>query len=135
MVGDIRAALAAAFQDAFAIQCSPYELANPTPPTMQVLLGEVAYDRAGSRGLDEYAFEVQLMVGYTTDEGAQRELDTYLEPGSSAKDALQADRTLGGLVYDMRVVGCSGQQAWLLAGSQAPALGTTFTVQALVRGA
>lgn len=110
-------------------------LANPTPPTLQVFPAEVEYDASMARGFDRWTLTVQAYVGSQTDKGAQLKLDTLLAPSgaSSVKARVEADRTLGGVVDDCRVVGCSGYRVYVHPNGTA-VLGAEWTVELYASG-
>jgi hypothetical protein len=89
---------------------SPYMQSNPIPPGIQVFPGPLSYDLAMGRGLDEPTWVVQGYVAFTTDIGSQTLLDELCAPAgpSSVKQAVEADRTLSGLVAALQVVSMSG---------------------------
>ena len=116
------------------VQASAKILANPTPPTLWVLPGEIAYDMAMNRGQDNQGILVQAIVGTSTDQGAQVTLDRFLAPDGiySAKAVLESERpgpvTLGGLVEDLAVVSCTGYRQYPRPDGTAY-LGAEWTVQ------
>jgi len=77
---------------------------NPSPPIAFVGLESVQYDQSFQRGLTEYNFTVTVLVGRVSERSAQRKLDEYISNDSrSIKLAIEADKTLGGYSYDVRV--------------------------------
>lgn len=77
---------------------------NPSPPIAFVGLENVQYDQSFQRGLTEYNFTVTVLVGRVSERSAQRKLDEYISNGArSIKLAIEADKTLGGASYDVRV--------------------------------
>lgn len=77
---------------------------NPSPPIAFVGLESVQYDQSFQRGLTEYNFTVTVLVGRVSERSAQRKLDEYISNGArSIKLAIEADKTLGGASYDVRV--------------------------------
>lgn len=114
-------------------QVSAYMLALPQPPTIDIRPGAKRFDLAMARGLDEALFIVRGMVAFNADIGAQVKLDTLLDSttAGSVKVVLEADKTLGGLVQDLRVTEHTPYQALLLEGQPA-ILGVEFTVQVLL---
>ena len=118
------------------VQISAYMLANPTPPTLQVMgPDEIDYDQAMSRGMDEWRIIVQGFVGAATDEGSQVNLDEWLAPfgALSVKAAIESDRTLGGAVMDSYVESASGYKLYTL-DSQFQVLGAEWIVRLLKAG-
>lgn len=82
---------------------------SPNPPIAIIMLEGVEYDQAMRQGLTQYNFSVSVIVGRAAEREMQRKLDTYLQiSGSqSVKLAIESDRTLDGVVYDLRVVSSS----------------------------
>lgn len=121
------------------IQSKGYMLAAPTPPYAHVYpggdAGDIEYDLAMGRGLDGCPFTVQVFAGSPTDMGAQVRILEYIEPSGarSIKAAIEADRTLGGLVDDLRVTKCTGYRQYVIEG-KAAVLGATFHVDVLNSG-
>jgi hypothetical protein len=105
----VRGALADALENVAndqGVQVSAYALAQPTPPGLQIIPPGVQYDQAMHRGLDTWIFIVQGFVALTTDVGSQVTLDQMCAPSGpgSVKAALEADKTLGGVVQDLHVL-------------------------------
>jgi hypothetical protein len=122
------------------VQISGYRLANPTPPGIHVFPGagsqDITYDLAMHRGLDRVPFTVQAFVGATTDQGAQKLLDKFINPTGtqSVKTAVEADRTLSGAVQDLHVTSCTGDRIYVTEG-RTPLLGAEWVVEILALGA
>jgi hypothetical protein len=78
---------------------------NPQPPVAVIQPSSINYDRAFARGLDEYNFVVTVIVGRASERQAQRLLDLYCggTGSSSVKTAIESNRTLSGLIQDLRV--------------------------------
>lgn len=136
-LNEIVVALGAAIADIGGIQSKGYMLANPTPPYAQVLVGgdagDLEYDHAMGGGLDWCPCTVQVFSGAPTDQTAQIKLLEYIDPTGprSVKAALEADKTLGGLVQDLRVTRCTGYRQYA-APEKPPMLGATFYVDVLI---
>jgi hypothetical protein len=79
---------------------------NPQPPVAIIQPNSIEYDRAFQRGLDQYSFTVTVIVGRASERWAQRTLDLYCggSGSSSVKTAIESDRTLSGVIQDLRVV-------------------------------
>lgn len=125
----IRAGIAANLDAIPNVQASAYMLANPLPPSVWVVPDETDYDEAMQRGLDCVKITVQAFAGLVADQGAQALLDEMLDPAgaTSVKAAIEADRTLGGVVDDLRVVRHTGYQVF-----QRPNLGSGTSTGQLV---
>lgn len=112
-------------------QFTPYMLAEPTPPTVQVLgAGDIIYDIAMQRGGDQNEVLVQAFVCMISDIASQAKLDRLLASSgpTSMKEAIQSDPTLGGSVDDVRVTRCSGQQIFRKLNNE-QVVGATWYVQ------
>lgn len=75
---------------------------NPNPPVAIVQLQNIDYHQDFQRGLTEYIFAVQLVVGRVDERRAQESLDAYCSSTglSSVSLAVESDRTLGGKAFD-----------------------------------
>jgi hypothetical protein len=106
---EIREGLAANLDTIPFLNESAYLRSNPTPPCAEIQPGEVEYDLAFHRGQDKWTLTVRVMVGVSTDQGAQKRLDKMLSPSGeySVKEAVEQDSTLGGACDDLRVVLCT----------------------------
>jgi hypothetical protein len=134
-IKDIRVALAAKLSASPDLQVSAYILASPTPPYAHVFPAEVEYDRAMVRGLDELTFTVEVAVPLTSDQASQQLLDEYLAGSGdrSVKQKLEVDRTLGGVVQNLRVTGSSGYMQVVREGA-GPVLAAQWQVEVLATG-
>jgi hypothetical protein len=75
---------------------------NPNPPIAIVQLNRVQYHQDFKRGMTEYNFSVQVVVGKVDERSAQSNLDAYCSStgNSSIILALESDRSLGGKAFD-----------------------------------
>lgn len=121
----IATSLSSLASDGVGVQAVPYELSNPTPSGIYVSEGELTYDLAMGRGLDCFTMNVTLLVGYSTDQGAQRRLRKLRD---AAKPLIEVDKTLGGLVDHARVTKASGPRLYGPDGGKR-ALGCVLTVE------
>ena len=108
-------------------QVSPYVLSQSTPPTIQVFPGRIQYQQAMGGGLNIAEFIVEVYVPSSTDIGAQKNLDPFLNP-SGIPAAIEADRTLGGIVGSASVQEVNNYGEFSLADGTI-VLGCRFTVQ------
>lgn len=132
---EIREGLAEALEKVdFDMQVSAYIRGNASPPFAQVVPDETEYHQAMGNGAETWGLVVQIVVALGTDEGAQRVLDEMLESDGalSAKAALEADQSLGGLVSGVTVERTSGYRTYRLGATQAEALGAEWTVSVFV---
>lgn len=130
-----RAGLAANLRQIEDLQVSEYVLSNPTYPTAVIFLGRTEYDKAFSRGLDSLIFRIRVVVAAVTDIGAETNLDEYLDTSGprSIKQAVEAERTLGGACDDLRVTETEGEQVFTFE-SQPQALGAEWLVEVQATG-
>ena len=101
----LKANLAAAFPNT---QVYQYVLADPSAPCFEIDAVtdlEIDYDATMQRGFDEMYVTVRGMVAMTGDQTAQVTLHAWLDKtgANSVKAAIESDRTLGGVVSNLRV--------------------------------
>jgi hypothetical protein len=77
------------------------------PPAAIITRAEVDYTQNMSGGLTEWSMQVQLIAGRMADQQSQRQIDAWLswDGDQSVRQALEADRTLGGNCQTSRVTG------------------------------
>jgi hypothetical protein len=128
----IRAGLKANLDAIDGYQWSAYKLANATPPCGFVWVGPMAYDLAMGQDGDDLTMMLTVYVALVSDIGAAKKLEPLLDTSgaSSVKTAIEADRQLGGVISDLRVVDHAGEQTYVIEG-RGLALGTDFTIRVL----
>jgi hypothetical protein len=99
---DLREGLAANLRTVSGLQVSPYVLANPTPPSADILPAGIDYYGAMQKGVKTYLFNVQVIVTAGLDEAAQMALDDFVD-SDAIPDAIESDETLGGACDDVIV--------------------------------
>ena len=104
---------------------------NPNPPIAIVQVNRVAYHQDFKRGMTEYNFAVQVIVGKVDERTAQRNLDAYCSStgASSIYLAVESDRTLGGKAFDCIVTEMTNYGAVLI--SDVTYLAAEFNVRVL----
>jgi hypothetical protein len=104
---------------------------NPNPPIAIVQLNRVQYHQDFKRGMTEYNFAVQVVVGRVDERTAQRRLDAYCSStGESAIGlAIESDRTLGGKAFDCIVTEMTNYGSVLI--SDVTYLAAEFNVRVL----
>ena len=104
-LSDIRTGLATNLATISGLRTSAFVPDEPKPPIAVIFPENIAFDTAFARGLDTYTFTVQLIVSKVSDRNAQSNLDAYCNPdgSQSVKTAIESNRTLEGLVQDLRV--------------------------------
>ena len=105
-ISDIRDGLATNLATIPGLRTASELIDNPSPPVALVGLESVEYDQAYQSGLNLYTFTITVIVGRAAERTMQRKLDSYMCPSGeqSVKVAVESDRTLSGLVQDLRVV-------------------------------
>lgn len=106
----------------------------PTMPEAPPVPCAVLYRSGGAARTDfgktspSYDFSVRLVVSRADAMSAQEQLDTYVERGTdqSIWDALEADPTLGGVVFTLRCGDVTGDQ--IIAFGDISYLGCDFAV-------
>lgn len=78
---------------------------NIVPPMAFVNPTQIQYDVDNARGLVQYTFTVSLFASRADSRSAQLTVDRYVSTSGldSVKDAIEGDRTLGGIVDTCRV--------------------------------
>lgn len=76
------------------------------PPLAMINLDKINYQKSFARGLTEYLFKITLVVGRASERSAQNSLDQYVASDGtySVLNALENDRTLGGVAADSTMV-------------------------------
>lgn len=78
-IESVREAIADKLKDGLTdIHVSAYVLTNPTPPAVQVVPGEANHNVSNRRGHEQRDFKIQVLVGLSSDVGAQKKLDDLL---------------------------------------------------------
>lgn len=116
---EIREGLAANLDTIPDLQVSAYQLSSPTLPCAYVMPSTVAYLAMGpiATRLSEMTFAVRVLVAAGTDQGGQIALDDLVSSGV-VPAAIEADKTLGGVVQGLRVDGMTAYDAVVIGDSQ-----------------
>lgn len=101
-IADLRNGIAANLATISGLRTSATIPDNPNPPIAIVQLNRVQYHQDFKRGMTEYNFSVQVVVGKVDERSAQSNLDAYCSStgNSSIILAVESDRTLGGKAFD-----------------------------------
>lgn len=124
----IREALAEALEGIPDLQVSPYPLSSPEPPTAHVVPDALNYHQAMGDGAEEWTFRVQVFLALVDDIGSQRAADRFADD-AVVKDALEVDRTLGGLISDL-IVDKAEYRLWEPGG--VPMVGIEYFIRTLI---
>lgn len=102
------------------VQVSAWLLASPTPPAIHVVPPAIEYHQAMQDGFAELTFTVQAFVALGTDIGSQKRLAQMRAPtgSGSVKAAIEADKTLGGIVKELIVRSSAEPQVLTLDGGR-----------------
>jgi hypothetical protein len=109
-IAAIRTGLATSLTSISGLRTSATIPDDPMPPIAVINPPSITYDIAMGRGLDEYTFTVQVLVGRVSERTAQGSVDGYSNPtgAGSVKAAIEKDRTLGGACSSLRVTSMRG---------------------------
>lgn len=104
-IAEIRAGIATNLATISGLRTTETIPDNPQPPVAIIAPSAIEYDLSFQRGFDQYNFVVTLIVGRASERQAQRTLDLYCAGtgSSSVKTAIESNRTLSGLIQDLRV--------------------------------
>lgn len=104
-ISSIRAGLATQLATISGLRTSATIPDNPNPPIALVQPLSLQFDSAFGRGMNQFNFAVQVIVGRADERTAQNRLDAFCSStgASSIKLAIESDKSLGGAVFDTRV--------------------------------
>ena len=130
-ITELRDALAANLATIPGLRTSATIPDNPNPPIAIVQLARVQYHQDFQRGMTEYNFAVQVVVGRVDERSAQRNLDAYCSSTGEASISLavELDRTLGGKAFDSIVTEMTSYGSMLI--SEVTYLAAEFNVRVL----
>jgi hypothetical protein len=100
-ISQVSAALMDALSGISGLRTKDYQPDAPQPPMAYPVLEQVTYHMTmGSGGVVQMDYRVNVLTGRWTDRTAHALLDSYLANtgASSIRSALEADKTLGGVV-------------------------------------
>jgi hypothetical protein len=106
-ITDIRSGLATRLATITGLRTGATIPDNVNPPYAIISPNSVQYHRAFNNALSTYNFTVMVVVGRVSERTSQNSLDAYCSPSgsSSIRVAIEADKTLGGVVFDTIVTG------------------------------
>jgi hypothetical protein len=104
---------------------------NPNPPVAIVQLNRVQYHQDFQRGMTEYNFAVQVIVGRVDERSAQDNLDAYCSSTGSSSIilAIESDRRLQNNAFDCIVTEMTNYGSVLI--SDVTYLAAEFNVRVL----
>ena len=104
-VSQIKAGLAANLATVSGLRAYAYQPDNVNTPFAWPLLESIQYNGAMGGGLITHQFTISVVVGRSAERTAQTLLDGYLsyKGATSIRQAIESDRTLGGVVQDLIV--------------------------------
>ena len=108
-VSQIKAGLAANLATVSGLRAYAYQPDNVNTPFAWPLLDSIQYNGAMGGGLITHRFTISVVVGRSAERTAQTLLDGYLSYAGaiSIRQAIESDRTLGGVVQDLIVESAS----------------------------
>jgi len=104
-LSDIRKGLSGQLSLVRGLRVSEHVPEQLNPPAAVITRAEVDYTQAMSGGLTMWSMQVQLVAGRMADQQSQRQIDAWLswDGDQSVRQAIEADRTLGGNCQTSRV--------------------------------
>jgi hypothetical protein len=104
-LSDIRKGLLGQLSLVRGLRVSEHVPEQINPPAAIITKAEVDYTQNMSGGLTEWSMQVQLIAGRMADQQSQRQIDAWLswDGDQSVRQAIEADRTLGGNCQTSRV--------------------------------
>jgi len=108
-VSALREAIATNLATISGLRVSSFVPDNPNPPMAVISPQGIEYHKSFANGLNTYNFTVAVFVARVSERTAQNSLDAYCASSgsSSIKSAIESDRTLSGLCFDLMVSGMS----------------------------
>jgi hypothetical protein len=108
-VSQIKTGLAANLATVSGLRAYAYQPDNVNTPFAWPLLDSIQYNGAMGGGLITHRFTISVVVGRSAERTAQTLLDGYLSYAGaiSIRQAIESDRTLGGVVQDLIVESAS----------------------------
>jgi len=130
-ISDLRDGIVANLQTIAGLRTSATIPDNPNPPIAIVQLNRVQYHQDFQRGMTEYNFAVQVIVGRVDERSAQANLDAFCSStgASSIGLAVESNRTLGGKAFDCIVTEMTNYGSVLI--SDVTYLAAEFNVRVL----
>jgi hypothetical protein len=111
-------------------QVSAYPTSNPTPPQIEIGRFSLEKHQASQNGVEVWTCPIQAYVAVTTDAISWETADAFLD-NDPVSAAIEANRTLGGLVSDL-IVDRADQRSWVHPQLQAPLAGVEYQLRILV---
>ena len=104
-ISQIRTGLATNLAKVSGLRTSSFVPDQVNPPIAVVIPQRIMFDTAFKRGLDTMEFTIMVIVGRADERTAQNLLDGYCNTtgATSIKTAIESDRTLSGVIQDLRV--------------------------------
>ena len=130
-ISDLRDGIVANLQTIPGLRTSATIPDNPNPPIAIVQLNRVQYHQDFQRGMTEYNFAVQVIVGRVDERSAQANLDAFCSStgASSIILAIESDRLLGGKAFSLIVTEMTNYGSVLI--SDVTYLAAEFNVRVL----
>lgn len=129
-VSQVKTGLATRLSTITGLRAFNYQPDQLNPPIAFANLDSINYHRTmGPLALTEMQFTVSVIVARATERPAEHALDAYTSATgtSSVKAAIEADRTLGGVVDDLIVESATGIQT--ISANDGDYLGIEFLVR------
>lgn len=104
---EVKTALARALKSIKGLRAYDYQPDQPNPPMAWPTVDDITYHGAMAGGNVVYRMTVSVIVGRAAERSAQAFLDRLTAFDGGVREAVEEDRTLGGVVQDVIVRGAS----------------------------
>lgn len=128
-VSQVKSGLATRLATITGLRALNYQPDQLNPPLSFSNLDSINYHRTMRTPMVEMQFTVSVIVARATERPSEYALDAYTNPtgAGSIKEAIEADRTLGGVVDDLIVESATGIQT--ITANDGEYLGIEFLVR------
>lgn len=129
-ISQVNAGIAARLATITGLRTFDYQPDSAFPPYAFPSLTNIEYHKAMAGGAQTYTYNVTVITGRVDDRGAQDELDGYasFDGAKSVRAAIEADRTLGGVVDTLIVSNSANVSAMSVGDNNYIMLDFTLTV-------
>lgn len=133
-VKELRLGVLARLNDICGLRSIAHAPDRISPPAAAIELTSMTFDSTfGPNACDEYQFTVRVYASRADDKAGQDRLDTFINAAgsTSVKQALESDRSLGGIAQTLRVTGLDNYGVYEV--GTTPYYGAEFAVTVFAR--
>lgn len=129
-ISQVNAGITARLATISGLRAFDYQPDNAYPPYAFPSLSNIEYHKAMAGGAQIYTYNVTVVTGRVDDRSAQDELDGYAsyDGAKSVRAAIEADRTLGGVVDTLLLSNSANVSAMSIGDNNYIVLDFTLTV-------